>query len=221
MTRSATLSALRVYRETWAKGQLPYAHFDAAEEMQSVNVIEDFVQREENACERSCPEGHLTSSALVTNYELDHVLLTLHKKLGKWLQLGGHTDGSWDIATSSLREVQEEAGVGPEATSLFNWQKVFEIPDSSSALPFDCDVHEIPGRANEPKHKHFDLRYLVLVDARLPLAISEESEDLGWFSLSRARELTQERSMLRQFDKLEALRRALLARGALPNFRNT
>lgn len=210
MTRPAILSALETYRSTWVQGQLPYAQFNAAEEARHCSVIEEFVQREELACERHCVEGHITSSALVTDRAMSRVLLTLHRKLGKWLQLGGHTDGSWDVADSALREAAEESGLPATAVSLFILQEIF-APGATlaSPLPFDCDVHVIPARGQEPSHKHFDIRYLVLVDSDAPLAISEESTDLRWFTLSEARALTSERSMIRQFDKLEALRRFL------------
>ncbi len=210
MSRTSVLSALQAYREAWVQGVIPYAGIDRAEELANARSIEDFIVREPlQACERSCAEGHITSSALVTSLGMDKVLLTLHRKLGKWLQLGGHTDGSWDIPASALREAQEESGL--VSVHLVDLGRLLGLSKAVSGLPFDCDVHEIPARRNESTHLHFDIRYLTLVDDRLPLAITAESKDLRWFTLDEARQLTRERSMLRQFDKLDAIRALWMA----------
>src|SRR5689334_19917509 len=61
---------------------------------------------------RECAAGHLTASALVLNPERTHVLLTLHKKIKCWLQLGGHCERSdTTLAAAALREATEESGI--------------------------------------------------------------------------------------------------------------
>ena len=67
--------------------------------------------------------------------------------------------------------------------------------------PFDLDIHEIPARGEVPAHLHYDVRYLVEADPEEPLCINEESLGLRWFTLAEAREVTDEPSMLRQFEK--------------------
>ena len=57
---------------------------------------------------RECPFGHLTSSALVVDVDRTRVLLTLHPKVGRWLQLGGHSDGEPDTLIAAKREAEEE-----------------------------------------------------------------------------------------------------------------
>ena len=42
------------------------------------------------AFRRETPAGHVTGSAWLVNRAGTHVLLTHHRKLGRWLQLGGH-----------------------------------------------------------------------------------------------------------------------------------
>jgi len=39
----------------------------------------------------------------------ERVLLTHHKKLGKWLQLGGHSDGNSNMLDVALKEAKEES----------------------------------------------------------------------------------------------------------------
>src|SRR5215203_5354960 len=53
---------------------------------------------------RTSLEGHLTASALVIDATGERALLTFHRKLGRWLQLGGHCDGDANLARVALRE---------------------------------------------------------------------------------------------------------------------
>ncbi|MEZ4743472.1 MAG: hypothetical protein R3B45_13685 [Bdellovibrionota bacterium] len=71
-------------------------------------------------------------------------------------------------------------------------------------MPFDFDIHHIPATKGKPEHLHYDVRYVMIADDH-KLEISDESIDLRWFDLSEARKANNERSMLRQFDKLEQI----------------
>jgi 8-oxo-dGTP pyrophosphatase MutT (NUDIX family) len=199
--RTYLLTALDTYAATWASGQVSYQGFDSLEENQTLLRLRSFVQRRPDCLERTCLEGHITGSALVCNRAMDKVLLTLHAKLGKWLQLGGHVDGETLVEHAAYREAQEESGL----QSLSWVPQPFETY-RSALFPFDCDIHLIPARGSEPEHSHYDLRYLLLADDAEPLQITAESKALRWLSLTEARRLTQERSMLRQFDKLDEIR---------------
>jgi hypothetical protein len=65
-----------------------------------------------DACQRACVPGHITASALVLDHTGTETLLTLHPRLGRWVQLGGHCeDGDADIAAAALREAGEESGI--------------------------------------------------------------------------------------------------------------
>ena len=107
-----------------------------------------------------------------------------------------------------MREALEESGL-PGLEFLPYVHVLDREPltgDQAQPLPFDFDCHVIPARKNEPAHIHYDVRYLIIGDRNIPFVISEESQDLRWFTLAEARQVTAEPSMLRQFDKLEWLR---------------
>jgi 8-oxo-dGTP pyrophosphatase MutT (NUDIX family) len=210
MHRNQLLNLLNAYEQTWACGVLPYPTFDIQEERENLFRLRDFVLRTPDCFERTCVEGHITGSALVTDPHGQHVLLTLHAKLNKWLQLGGHVDGESDIPNAALREAREESG--RSETIFFPYEELFGAAVTVHPLPFDIDIHLIPARKQDPEHFHFDVRFLCSLDPALPLMISEESHDLRWLSLSDAQTLTDERSMQRQFFKLQALRERLLQR---------
>jgi 8-oxo-dGTP pyrophosphatase MutT (NUDIX family) len=204
MTHRNTLhQALTEYRATWAAGHNPYLGLLPEEESRSVSTMLEFLTRTPNCFVRSNASGHFTGSALVTDPTLMMVLLTHHRSLDLWLQLGGHADGHHLLDEVALREASEESGL-TDLTFL-----------DALRRPFDIDVHQIPARRCEPEHYHYDVRYLIVADPAIPLTITEESKDLRWLSLAAARQLTSERSMQRQFAKLDWLRTTRPCRNAI------
>ena len=157
------------------------------EEAETAERLADFVRSTPDCFQRTHLAGHVTGSALVVNQARTRVLLMHHAKLDKWLQMGGHSDGDPDTPEVALREAQEETG-------LSRLRRL-------SREPFDLDIHEIPARGAEPAHFHYDVRYLVVGDPEEPLQINSESRGLRWFTLEEAQKVTQELSMLRQFEK--------------------
>ncbi|MEV5844997.1 NUDIX hydrolase [Streptomyces sp. NPDC051985] len=114
---------------------------------------------------KACHAGHVTASALVVDPGHGRVLLTLHRKLRMWLQMGGHCEpGDADVAAAALREATEESGV-PGLTLL-------------PGGPVRLDRHAIPA----PCHWHFDVQYAALAPPGAAHAISDESLDLRWFA---------------------------------------
>jgi 8-oxo-dGTP pyrophosphatase MutT (NUDIX family) len=109
--------------------------------------------------------GHFTGSAWLVSADSERVLLTHHRKLGRWLQLGGHADGDEDLARVALREAEEESGLDGLLVE---------------GGIFDLDCHLIPERASEPAHWHYDVRYVLRASGREAFAVSEESLALAW-----------------------------------------
>ncbi|WP_328671309.1 NUDIX hydrolase [Streptomyces sp. NBC_00328] len=120
---------------------------------------------------KSCQAGHLTASALVMDPSRGRVLLTLHRKLRMWLQMGGHCEpGDSTLADAALREATEESGI--EGLTL--------LPGG----PVTLDRHAIPA----PCHWHLDVQYAALAPADAVEAISDESLDLRWFAYDEVAE---------------------------------
>jgi len=124
-----------------------------------------FLDSHQDVFERYHPPGHFTGSAWLVSGDSQRVLLTHHRKLQRWLQLGGHADGDGDLARVAWREAQEESG-------LSGLQVEPEI--------FDLDRHRIPARAPEPEHWHYDVRFVVRACAGEEVTVGEESLDLAW-----------------------------------------
>jgi 8-oxo-dGTP pyrophosphatase MutT (NUDIX family) len=124
-----------------------------------------FLHSDPAVFERRFLAGHFTGSAWLVSADGQRVLLMHHRKLGRWLQPGGHADGDVDLARVALREAQEETGV----TGLQVDEDIFDI-----------DRHRIPSRADEPEHWHYDVRYIVRTGEDERFAINEESHALAW-----------------------------------------
>jgi len=135
---------------------------------------------------RTCRPGHFTASALILNPEKTEVLLVEHRKLGIWVQPGGHADGEDHLEEAARREVEEETGIS----------RLTEHPGI-----LDLDIHPIPARKDEGPHDHYDVRFLFTADTADSLIISHESTDLKWIHVENLREYTEEESMFRMLRK--------------------
>ncbi len=196
--------AIEDYQRIWVDSFQPHETFNLEEEENIIATFRNFVSSTKDCFERSHQSGHITASTIIVSEDFQQVLLTHHKKLGKWLQLGGHADGDPDPARVALKEAEEESGL-----SKFRFLK-FDPEDGSlhrNPIPFDFDRHLIPARKEDPEHFHYDVRYVLVTDSEAPLVMSDESNDLRWFDISEARLINTERSMIRQFDKLDYLSR--------------
>ena len=149
----------------------------------------DFVERQPRCFERDCfDDGHVTGSALVVNRRRDAALMTHHAKLGRWLQLGGHSDGDSDVLAVACREAEEESGLA--VVSL-------------SSAPLDIDIHAIPARGTEPQHFHYDVRFVLQVRGSEEFVATAESLSLAWVPLDQMTTYTDEESVLRLVRKFE------------------
>lgn len=171
-------------------GTLLRRHAVSAGEPRDAALAEEFLQFATGHADcllRSCAPGHFTGSAWIVDRERRRTLLTHHRKLDKWLQLGGHADGDPDLLAVALREAAEESGL----------TRVSAV----SGEIFDLDRHLIPARGTEAAHWHYDIRFLVEADPTERLIVTSESKDLSWVVLDKVSELNPEESLLRMVRK--------------------
>ncbi|MFE6973596.1 NUDIX hydrolase [Streptomyces sp. NPDC057682] len=159
---------------------------DAAQEELRLAYL-DHLARHPDGMWKACGAGHLTASALVVDPERGKVLLTLHRKLRMWLQMGGHCEpGDATPAAAALREASEESGV-PGLTLL-------------DGGPVVLDRHPIPA----PCHWHLDVQYAALAPSGATEQISDESLDLRWFGYDEVAAVA-DASVVRLVERTRAL----------------
>jgi len=126
-----------------------------------------FLAARADACLRSCTPGHLTASALVLDADARHVLLTLHPRVGRWIQLGGHCEPAVDdtLVDAALREAREESG----CDELVITEQVLHL-----------DTHPITCSGGVPT-RHLDVRFVVRAAPGAVIERSAESVDLRWW----------------------------------------
>ncbi|KIC17546.1 NUDIX hydrolase [Leisingera sp. ANG-Vp] len=150
--------------------------------------LQAFCESEPQAFGRNPAAGHVTGSAFVMSPDLKSVLLTHHRKLNRWFQLGGHCDGVADVPFAALKEAYEESGLS----------RIRLLSDRV----FDVDIHEIPESGRECAHLHYDVRYLFQAEAG-EIAASAESHALAWVPLEQLEEVTDSPGVLVLRDKLQ------------------
>ncbi|WP_432183663.1 NUDIX hydrolase [Streptomyces tendae] len=122
---------------------------------------------------KSCADGHVTASAMVIDPSRGRVLLTLHKKMRMWLQMGGHCEPVDEtLARASLREGTEESGIAGLAL----------LPGG----PVRLDRHHTPCAW------HLDVQYAAVAPEGAVEAISDESLDLRWFPYAEVADVADE-----------------------------
>lgn len=115
---------------------------------------------------------HVTGSAVVQD-ATGRVLLHRHKRLGLWLQPGGHVDPGEQPSDAAVRETLEETGV-----------RAHHPPGGPRLL--HVDVHEGPRG-----HVHLDFRYLLQADGDAPFAPAPgESPHVAWVEATEDRRVS-------------------------------
>ena len=159
-----------------------------------VNAIKmlNFFDNHDGCFEKDNLPGHFTGSAWVISPDKNKILMTHHKKLNMWLQLGGHADGEKDLKLVAIKEAKEESG--------FNNFSIL------SEEIFDLDIHKIESMNEEPEHLHYDVRFLLEADPNEQnIIISEESHDVKWIHLDDVLEYNSEGSISRMVEKTKKL----------------
>jgi 8-oxo-dGTP pyrophosphatase MutT (NUDIX family) len=142
-------------------------------ERRSIDAFIEHFDQLADPCNENADPVHVTGSAIVIGDR--GVVLHLHKRLGTWLQPGGHVESGewpWDAA---LREAQEETGLDVRFAG-------------AEPQLVHVDVH--PGPRG---HTHLDMRYLLLASDQDPAPAAGESPDVRWFGWEEAMKVVDER----------------------------
>jgi 8-oxo-dGTP pyrophosphatase MutT (NUDIX family) len=156
-----------------------------------VECVRAFVAAHDDCFERTQLAGHVTGSAWIVDRAGTAALLLHHRKLGKWLQPGGHADGDPDVRGVARREAAEETGVRG-------------LTPASDGI-YDVDAHDIPARPGEPAHVHYDLRFAFFADPAEPPRRNAESHAVAWVPLAEIDALGIDDSVRRLVAKTAAL----------------
>jgi 8-oxo-dGTP pyrophosphatase MutT (NUDIX family) len=158
------------------------------DELQHRDAMLALLEVGEPFARRQFEPGHFTASAFVLSPDRAQLMLIFHKKLGLWLQPGGHLEQSdQSLLAASRREVEEEVGL----------DQLTLVGDGI----FDLDVHEIPAFKDELLHRHFDVRFC-FVAASTHFVNTDEVAAARWVPLADVAELTRDASVLRAVAKL-------------------
>ena len=175
------------------QNELRYYLNNNPDEKINVDKMLKFLQEGENCFSRSNLGCHFTGSAWIVDDTHQWILMTHHKKLNKWLQLGGHADENENLLEVAYNEAVEESGL--DDFSLLS-DKIF-----------DLDIHLIPQYKDIPPHYHYDIRYIFTskMDPDI-VVVSEESKDVAWISKNDVLKKNDERSIERMLIKCEKYR---------------
>ncbi len=164
-------------------------------ELDTIARVQRLLADRERAFHRDCFDpGHITSSAWIVSQQTGSVLLTHHRKLERWLLLGGHAAGETDLWAAASREAEEESGL----------QGFEPVPSAAGPEILDVDIHEIPAHGDEPAHEHHDVRFLLRVsdDQTIQRQVAE-SKEVRWFPREGITLQFDEESLARMARKAE------------------
>lgn len=169
-----------------------YEPADAREAMHHRDIVNLLTAGEEAFTRGHFAPGHITASLFIVDEPMQHLLLHHHRRLDRWLQMGGHVEGHEEPERAALREGREESGLAD-----------LELVIGGI---FDLDVHAIPAAKGEPDHRHFDVRYLARTATPEAIAIDRnESRELAWVPLAEAETRMNEAASSRVIGKIVAM----------------
>ena len=153
-----------------------------------VKKLIDVLNNDKYCFHRTNYSGHFTASAWILNENRDKALMTHHKKLNMWLQLGGHADENTDLLSVAQKEAFEESGI--EKIRLLN-----------NGI-FDVDIHLVPKFKDQPSHRHFDIRFIFEANENNEkISFNHESHNVLWIKLDEIKNYNTEVSIRRMIEK--------------------
>lgn len=200
-----------------------YNSVDEAE-LKNISQIRDLVERVPNIFCQNCEKGHITGSALIVDLKAEAFLVHYHKKLGKWLQFGGHCgfgNSGFELnpADVALREAEEETGIlglahfkdciSDGLNTAIQIDRSQERARNSILPPVDIDIHAVSSVRGAPDHLHLDFRYLLVVpgtDSVIQPGVGESTQ-FAWVEFRNVESYRDrlDGSLLRLIGKAELL----------------
>jgi 8-oxo-dGTP pyrophosphatase MutT (NUDIX family) len=169
-----------------------YQPVDATEERHHRAILGHLVHAKSPLSRAKFKPGHVTASLFIVDPKAKRLLLHHHRRLGRWLQMGGHLERNESASEAALREGREESGLAD-----------LEL---LGAGIFDVDVHSIPSHKDDPEHFHYDVRYVAATRNPESIAMDAiESKELAWVDLDKAIELMNEEASTRAVTKIRKL----------------
>jgi 8-oxo-dGTP pyrophosphatase MutT (NUDIX family) len=169
-----------------------YAPYDALEATHHRDIVNLLTRGGDEFSRAHFEPGHITASLFIVDPPMERLLLHHHRRLNRWLQMGGHVERDEHPAEAALREGREESGLA-------------DLELVANAI-FDLDVHVIPAAKGEPEHRHFDVRYLARTRTPDAIAIDpNESNELAWVPLGEAEARMNEAASSRVIAKIVAM----------------
>jgi 8-oxo-dGTP pyrophosphatase MutT (NUDIX family) len=170
-----------------------YDPSDEAEALHREQMVELLTSVPEPFSRAHFTPGHFTASCYIIDGE-GRLLLHHHRRLDRWLQMGGHVEPGESAQLAALREGTEESGLS-------------DLALAADGI-FDLDIHGIPAAKGEPDHDHFDVRFVARTSSPDAITIDRaESNELAWVTLERAAALMPGPESQRVLRKIERLLR--------------
>lgn len=164
---------------------------DHPDEQDAAQVLA-FLAAQSNLFGRDAAGGHITCSAWVVDPSLSRTILVLHRRLGRWIQPGGHIEPFETPFEGARREALEETGL-------------HELFPAGESL-FHVSVHPFPEGKDGPAHLHYDLSYFFFAPEAGPLIAPPETEGAAWVELDRIADYTEEATIIDMVEKTAAQR---------------
>ena len=150
--------------------ELNHWNFSAnADQLELYREYRDLIASDDQSLDRSRLQGHFTASALLVDPIRAQVMLVMHPRVKRWLQMGGHIESTdQSFREAALRESQEESG----------YSKI-DVGES----PVQLDRHDVACKSptGEVVHSvHWDVQFLALLDSAQARETTEEARTQCW-----------------------------------------
>lgn len=164
------------------------------QEVSDKAIIQDFIKAKGDLIlTRASELAHMTSSSIILNESMSHMLMIHHNIYNTWTWTGGHADGEADLLSVALREAKEETGLK-------------ELKPLTTEL---CSLDILPVWGHEKRgryvsaHLHLNTAFIFLADEGATLSLNEqETSGLAWIPLSEVAKHSQEPEIIKVYEKL-------------------